>query len=174
MISLNGVAEKNSIANDVGQLRIRLVWGLKDRITIFLHKIRKPFQGKKSKKNGAMKTTLDFQPGDAVRVRSMDDIKAVLDARSATGGCVFTPEMIGLCGRVFKVYKKVDHFNDEVKAKMCKSRNLFLLEGAFCSGRRRMFPADCDRNCFLFWHALWLEPVAPGASPQTEHIHETA
>jgi hypothetical protein len=102
---------------------------------------------------------MELIAGDIVCVRSMDEIKSILNEKDASDGCVFTPEMYRHCGQQFKVHKRVNYFYDEVKAKICKCKNLYLLEGAFCSGERRAFPDNCDRNCFLFWHSSWLVKV---------------
>jgi hypothetical protein len=74
-------------------------------------------------------------------------------------GGKLTPEMYGLCGKEARVFMRVDYSYDEVKSKTCKCRNLLLLEGFFCSGKRKAFRDVCDRKCFLFWHSSWLEKV---------------
>jgi hypothetical protein len=36
---------------------------------------------------------------------------------------------------------------------------MVILEGVLCSGRQRLYSVSCDRNCFFFWHAEWLQAV---------------
>ena len=98
-------------------------------------------------------------PGDFVIVLTKDEIHSILDDWGATKGCVFTPEMYERCGKTYKVFKNIDYFYDEVKQKMCKCNNIVVLERAVCSGRRKLFSEDCDRNCFQFWHISWLKKI---------------
>lgn len=92
-----------------------------------------------------------IQPGDMVRVRCKDEIQKTLDRSGRTGRCRFTLDMYNHCGKEYRIFKRVDHFYDEAKQRMCRCKDLFLLEGAYCS------PSTCDRQCFFFWHASWLE-----------------
>jgi hypothetical protein len=103
--------------------------------------------------------------GDKLKVKTKEEIRSILDENGGSQRCIFTPEMYGYCGKEARVFKRVDYFYDEVKSKMCKCRNLFPLEGFFCSGKREAFPDVCDRNCFLFWDSSWLEKVDRDDSP---------
>ena len=100
-----------------------------------------------------------LEKNDIVTVKSKSDINLILNKFDSTGGCVFAPEMFKFCGKTFIVYKAVDVFYDEVKNRMCKCKNIVLLKGALCSGKRKMLPSDCDRNCFFFWHTSWLKKI---------------
>jgi hypothetical protein len=66
--------------------------------------------------------------------------------------------MYEYCGKEYKVIKKVDYFFDETKQKMCKCNGIFLLDGAYCTGKTA-YLALCGRNCFYFWQASWLKKV---------------
>ena len=103
----------------------------------------------------------EIQPGDMVRVRSEDEIRMTLDRSGRTRGCLFTRGMNDHCGKQYRVFKRVDHFFDETKLRMCKCNNLFLLEGAHCSR------TTCDRSCFYFWHVSWLKKLDSNISPTT-------
>ncbi len=99
-----------------------------------------------------------IQPGDVVRVRSEAEIRRTLDAERKTRGCTFQKEMFACCGKEYRVFKRVDRFYDEAKQKMCKCRNIFLLEGSCCDGKTA-YLRPCGRNCFYFWQSAWLEKV---------------
>jgi hypothetical protein len=86
-----------------------------------------------------------------VRIRSKAEIKRSLNRSRRTGGCLFQNDMYDYCGKEYAVFKKVDHFYDEYKKKMCKCKNVYLLEGNYCN--------LCDRHCFNFWHGDWLEKL---------------
>jgi hypothetical protein len=102
---------------------------------------------------------VNLKANDWVRVKSKREIAQILDYKDSSGGCVFSPEMYSFCGKNYRVFKNVNSFYDEVKEKECKCRNIVLLEGVFCSGKRKALPQDCDRNCFYFWHHSWLEKI---------------
>jgi len=101
-----------------------------------------------------------IRPGDWVQVRSRAEIRGSLDRYGKTGGCAFTREMYGLCGRQYRVLKKVSAFFDESRQRICHCRNIWILEGALCSGQQRLYAVRCDRNCFFFWHTAWLKRIS--------------
>jgi hypothetical protein len=97
-----------------------------------------------------------LRPGDLVRVLPGKEIKRTLNRLNKTGGCTFQAGMYDYCGQEFRVLKKVNHFFDETRMKMCKCNHIYLLEGALCTGKTA-YLRPCDRNCFFFWHSAWLE-----------------
>lgn len=98
-----------------------------------------------------------FRPGDAVRVKSKEEIRRLLDTEGRTRGCAFTHEMYRYCGRTFRVRKNVEVFFDEARQKMSRCHDMVVLEGAVCSGRQRLYAVKCDRNCHFFWQVEWLD-----------------
>jgi hypothetical protein len=96
-----------------------------------------------------------FKPGDRVRVKSREEIEKTLDEWQHFKGCRFMYEMRQYCGGTYKVYKKVNHFLDERKMEMLKSDQIYILEGLICEGGWPF--KNCDRSCFFFWRAEWLE-----------------
>lgn len=100
-----------------------------------------------------------INPGDLVRIRSREEVRKMLDQHGVYKGCTFQPDMYDYCGKIRKVSKRVDYFYDEVKEKLCKCRNLFILEGVYCTGKKRLYKDRCDLNCYPFWHKDWLERV---------------
>ena len=99
----------------------------------------------------------EFKPGDRVRVKSRDAIRAGLDNWNVQGGCAFMEEMYEYCDTEQVVFKKVEKFLDERDYRTKKVRNTYLLEGLLCEGTVDFGP--CDRSCFFFWRAEWLEKV---------------
>jgi hypothetical protein len=96
-------------------------------------------------------------PGQLVKVKSRHQIESLLDESGKYKGCTFQPEMYDYCGKSCQVLKQVDYFYDEVKQKLCKCKDLFILEGAYCTGRKRFYKDRCNLNCYPFWHKDWLE-----------------
>ena len=93
-----------------------------------------------------------------MRVRTKTEIEQTLDQFRRTGECVFQIEMYKHCRKEYRILKKVDHFFDPKKQKMCDCRDVYLLEGSYCSGATA-YLQRCDCNCFFFWHELWLEKL---------------
>lgn len=97
--------------------------------------------------------------GDIVKVRSKEEIWSLLDEQEKYKGCPFMENMFDLCEKEYKVLKEVSYFYDENKQKLCKCKDLFILKGAHCSGRKRLYLELCDLNCFFFWHRDWLVKI---------------
>ena len=91
-------------------------------------------------------------PGDVVRVRSKDEIKSLLDSSGKYKSCPFMDEMFNYCEKEYKVLAGVDYFFDESKQKLVKLRDIFVLEGTHCSGKRWLYLRSCDLRCLFFWH----------------------
>lgn len=104
---------------------------------------------------------LVLQPGEKVRVKSLEEIEKTLDEQDRTEGCTFTSAMVQYCGKECVVRKRIDLFFDERTWKLLKAKNLVILEGVYCQSKPDSFQhwAGCDRSCFLFWKEAWLERV---------------
>lgn len=101
--------------------------------------------------------TLNLQPGEWVRVRSLDEISTTLDDNRKCKGLFFMVEMEKFCGRKFKVFKKVEIIKLESTGEVRKLRSpTVFLEDAYCNGERH---SGCDRACFHFWRESWLKRV---------------
>jgi hypothetical protein len=108
----------------------------------------------------AARHPLDLQPGDLVRVRPADEIRATLDATGRFEGLDYMAwVMDAFCGRTFTVRKRIDRFFDERGRKMLKLRHVVILDGVYCEpDPRGTGPlAGCTKTCFLFWKEAWLE-----------------
>jgi hypothetical protein len=96
-----------------------------------------------------------LKPGDRVRVRSREEIKATLNPLSELKGCAFLDEMWQYCGTSQRVLQSMERFLDERDYKVKKTRGIILLENVICRGTPVF--GRCDRCCFLFWREEWLE-----------------
>ena len=108
---------------------------------------------------------LNLQPGEWVKVRSVKEIFATLNAKGKLRGLRFIPEMVKFCGKRFKVYKRLDKIILEATGELRKIRTpTVLLEGVFCDGKAH---SGCDRSCFCFWREAWLKRETP-QNPQEQ------
>jgi hypothetical protein len=100
-----------------------------------------------------------IRTGDLIKVRHEAFIKNLLGPEDKYKGCPFMPEMFEYCGKTYEVLKEIDFFYDEIKKKLCRCRDVVILKGVICDGKKRMDPRRCDLNCFFFWHKAWLEKL---------------
>lgn len=98
-----------------------------------------------------------MRPGDMVMVKSRQEMRKMLDPWGKYKGCLFTGRMYEYCGKTYTIFKEVDYFYDEVKQRMCKCKDIVLLDNVLCNGRQKLYLEDCDRSCFYFWHKDWLK-----------------
>ena len=57
---------------------------------------------------GLLKRPALFLHGDLVEVRSEPEIAATLDAFGRLDGLPFMPEMVGYCGRRYRIHRRAD------------------------------------------------------------------
>jgi len=102
---------------------------------------------------------LDLQPGELVRIRSLEEIRSTLDENGKYKGLLFMPEMEDFCGKQCRVFKKVRSITLESNGEVRKLKSpTVFLEGVYCDGKRH---SDCDRSCLLFWREAWLKRIEP-------------
>jgi hypothetical protein len=103
---------------------------------------------------------LDLQPGELVAVKSKEEIALTLNARGKHRGLWFDREMIPLCGRTFRVRKRIQRIIDERDGRMIEMKNdCVTLEGGVCSGERSLGRWFCPRAIFPYWRESWLRRV---------------
>lgn len=105
----------------------------------------------------SFKHEISLKAGDRVRIRSLEEIKTTLDHFNELHGCAFLLQMHQFCGTEQKVFKIMERFLDERDYKVKKTRGLVLIENNYCNGTPVF--GQCDRSCFLFWRAEWLEKL---------------
>lgn len=99
----------------------------------------------------------ELTTGDWVRVRSREEIQAMLDPFKETRGCAFLEDMYKYCDTKQRVLKSMERFLDERDYQVKKVRGVILLENVICNGTPAF--GKCDRCCFLFWREEWLEKI---------------
>lgn len=105
---------------------------------------------------------LRLQPGELVRVKSAEAIRATLDSDGRYERLAYMDVVMDrFCGQTFRVRNRVDRFFDERNWRMMKLRNVVLLDRVYCQSKpdEGMAWAGCQRGCFLFWKEAWLERV---------------
>jgi hypothetical protein len=123
--------------------------------------------------------SLDLQPGEFVRVKSVEEICKTLDVNSKNRGMWFDAEMVRYCGGTYQVTQQVRRIIDERTGRMLNFRNAsVMLRGVVCQSeysRRRLF---CPRQIPSYWREIWLERVSPmelstsprGQTPTCAHL----
>ncbi len=137
-----------------------VLWALRE-VLMRMRLIPRPSQAAQQDRSGSpsrLWLPLDLQPGEWVQIKSESEIRDLLDSRGKTAGLAFMPEMWKLCGRRFKVFKRLDRFISEATGELRMTKNTVLLEGVVCDGSAHL---DCNRSCFLWWKEAWVRRVEP-------------
>ena len=108
-----------------------------------------------------------FFAGDEVVVRSPQEILSTLDSNGTLDGHPFMPEMLGLCGKSFRVHRRVEKTCVEAPPPIEPNRrfaknDVVTLEGLRCDGSAH---DGCKRGCRFYWKEAWLRPAT---GPETE------
>jgi hypothetical protein len=109
---------------------------------------------------------LGLRAGEWVSVRSIEDIKASLDARGCLGRTRFLQGMWKFSGKRFQVLKRIENVVDYRTGDMWRVRDTVVLTGVYCE-RDRSEDRRCEQTCFYFWKEAWLErcDAPPKARP---------
>jgi hypothetical protein len=108
-------------------------------------------------RDGSHDERLGLQPGDAVEVKSKEEIFATLDERDRNRGLRFDSEMLHYCGMRAQVLRRVEHIVDEQTGKMIHIKgDCIILEGVVCTGT---YHRSCPRRIFPYWREAWLRRV---------------
>lgn len=103
---------------------------------------------------------LDLQPGELVRVRSPEQIRATLTDKGKHRGLWFDAEMTAFCGGTFRVRRRIERLVDERDGRMIElASDCVTLEGVVCSGERSTQRWFCPRAIYPYWRECWLERV---------------
>jgi len=108
---------------------------------------------------------LDLQPGEWVRVKSFEAIRATCDTSNRNRGMTFDPEMVPYCGGTYRVLKRVTRILNEQTGKMQEMRNpCIILESVVCQARYSDCRPFCPRSDYPYWREIWLERSGPHGS----------
>jgi hypothetical protein len=95
--------------------------------------------------------------GDLVRIHSLEEIAATLDANGCLDGLPFMPEMAKFCGTTGTVFRYVDKVYDYGGRKdMRRMKDAVLIAGLRCDGAAH---DDCQARCYLLWKTAWITRV---------------
>jgi hypothetical protein len=106
-------------------------------------------------------TPLDLKPGELVRIKDVDAIRATLNEKGYNRGLWFDREMMQYCGGTFRVHRIVRKFIDERFGKLVALKtDCVTLENVVCSGDYSLRRWFCPRDIYPYWRDCWLERVA--------------
>lgn len=119
---------------------------------------------------------MQFQRGDVVTVRGLDEILATLDADAKLDGLPFMPEMVPCCGKSFRVFRRaektcVEGIGIRSLRSMNNLRNTVFLEGLRCDGSAH---EGCQRGCLFFWNEAWLKKGNGGGVESAQYEKNTS
>lgn len=98
-----------------------------------------------------------------VQVRSVEEILATLDADGRLDGLPFMPEMLGYCGKTFRVGKRAHKTCDTAfSSGLRRMPDAVHLTGLRCDGSAH---GGCQAACMLFWKDAWLKPPSTRGRP---------
>jgi hypothetical protein len=105
--------------------------------------------------------------GELVRIRSLEEISATLDANGCLDGLPFMPEMAKYCGSTGTVFRYVDKIYDYGGRKdMRRMKDAVLITGLRCDGGAH---DGCQTRCYLLWKSAWITRAdAPAASTRRQ------
>lgn len=157
LTNIHDLAQKNSWFNDFFQMRTKILRTWKRTLRFGWNRLSR--QLRPSPRAESLKEDIDgsIQEGDIVKIKSWDELRKLLDDRGRYRRLFFINEMYEFCDKEYIVLKVIDSYYDEARNKMCKSKNVVILEDVECSGRQRLYRTECDRSCFFFWHTAWLK-----------------
>jgi hypothetical protein len=110
-----------------------------------------------------------FRAGDHVLVRPPEEILSTLDGNGTLDGFPFMPEMLGSCGKVFQVKRRVVKIcAPDLPLRRFPADDVVILDGPRCDGSGH---DGCKDGCRILWKEAWLRPSGPVAT--TTEISKT-
>jgi hypothetical protein len=107
-----------------------------------------------------MKQTTDrLRSGDLVQVRGPEEILRTLDIDGTLGQLPFMPEMVELCGKSFRVAKRVVKtcaYGTASTMLAFNTDDVVILKAPRCSGTSH---DGCPKECVFFWRESWLRKI---------------
>jgi hypothetical protein len=92
-----------------------------------------------------------------VEVRREQEILRTLDADGKLDGLPFMPEMLGFCGKRYRVRARAHKACDTIDWQQYRRmENAVHLEELRCDGAAH---GGCQAGCLLYWKEAWLRPV---------------
>jgi hypothetical protein len=107
-----------------------------------------------------------------VEVRSEEEILRTLDADGKLDGLPFMPEMLGFCGRRYRVRARAHKACDTIDWQQFRRMESAVHLGDLrCDGSAH---GGCQAGCLLYWKEAWLRRVEPDehAEPKSDTTSE--
>jgi hypothetical protein len=127
-----------------------------------------PFPHKDGKLPAGSRTptsNLNLQPGEWVRVKSFEEIRATCDTSNMNRGMTFDAEMVPYCGGTYRVLRRVRKIVNEKTGVMQEMKNAcIILDSVVCQARYSDCRPFCPRSVYPYWREVWLERVRPQGS----------
>lgn len=114
-----------------------------------------------------------LRAGDMVEVRSEEEILRTLDADGKLDGLPFMPEMLGFCGKRYRVRARAHKACDTIDWQQYRRMESAVhLEELRCDGSAH---GGCQAGCLLYWKEAWLVRLEPqeGAAAAESDAPET-
>ena len=115
---------------------------------------------------------LNLQPGELVRVKSLEEISATLSKNNMNRGLLFDGEMVPFCGKTYRVKSRVERFVDERTGyiRFLKTPAV-ILENVWCRAGYSNCRMFCPRSIYCWCREIWLDRIP---EDRTEKVHASA
>lgn len=114
-----------------------------------------PFRMLATDRTSTPKEQIGLAPGERVRVKPVDAIKATLDKEQKNRGLYYDLEMTPNSGKQFEVDRRIRRIIDEPTGRMITlPGDCILLKSVVCTGRYHRY---CPRAINSYWREIWLE-----------------
>lgn len=105
---------------------------------------------------------LSLERGDAVEIRSREEILQTLDENGEIDGLPFMPEMLKFCGQQLTVYRRAEKTCDTIdNLGAMRMNDAVHFTGLRCDGSSH---DGCQAECMLFWKEAWLKKMTGPAN----------
>ena len=112
---------------------------------------------------------LNLEPGNLVRVKSRNEILAMVNKPGANRNMNFHAELLPFCGQLFRVRNRVEKFIEAPTGRLkTLNKPAIILEGAYCQGCYSSYRMFCPRNRYIWWQEDWLERPPGDTKDQIE------
>ncbi len=103
---------------------------------------------------------LGLEPGEWVRIKSKEEIRQTLNDKGTNKGLWFDRELMAMCGREFKVRKRIERFIDDRSGRLVELKSdCISLEGGVCMSESSLSRWFCPREIYAYWRECWLERI---------------
>lgn len=114
---------------------------------------------------------LDLSPGEWVRVKSHEEIRATTSVGGFNRGMRFVEEMAKYCSNTYRVKARVTRILNEKTGKMMSMKNpCIVLEDVYCRAECTDNRLGCPRAVNTYWREIWLQRVTSAGSGRSTKV----